>query len=79
MIELDKPEPTRVTVTMGFTRNMGNFESLRIDVGVSSSARDGETADATFDRVYKFTEEKLEEKFNETEQALKEAGLGEQN
>lgn len=77
MIETDKTEPNRVTVTMGFTRNMGNFESLRIDIGVSSSSRAGESAAATVERVYNFTEKALEEKFNETEAALREAGLGE--
>lgn len=76
MIETDKVEPARVTVTMGFTRNMGNFESLRIDVGVESSALAGETVDAAVERVYRFTESKLEEKFTETEEELRKAGLG---
>jgi hypothetical protein len=58
---------------MGFTRNMGNFESMRIDVAVEDSARAGESATALFDRVYAFTEKKLLEKFAETEAALEAA------
>lgn len=76
MIELDKVEPSRVTVQMGFTRNMQNFESLRIDVGLEASTLDNESSAEAFDRVYKFVEDRLEEKFTETEQALREAGLG---
>lgn len=77
MIEVDAPVVPRVTVTMGFTRNMGNFESLRIDVGLEASRLNGEDSKDTFNRVYSFVEERLMEKFSETEQALKEAGLGE--
>ena len=76
MIETDKTEPNRVEVKMGFTRNMGDFESLRIDIGVASSALHGESITDTVKRVYDFTEQQLEQKFTETEEALKEAGLG---
>jgi hypothetical protein len=58
---------------MGFTRNMGNFESMRIDVSVEDSARAGENANDAFNRVYAFTEKKLIEKFGETEAALESA------
>lgn len=83
MIEVDKVEPikvvnpVRVTVQMGFTRNMGNFESMRVEVGLEAPANEGEKASEAFDRVYKFVETKLVEKFEETEQALSSAGLGE--
>lgn len=78
MIETDKinVQPSRVRVGMGFTRNMGDFESLRIDIGVESSSLQGESTADTLNRVYEFTEKALEEKFTETEEALKEAGLG---
>jgi hypothetical protein len=76
MIEVDQVTPPRVSVTMGFTRNMGNFESLRIDVGVEASANKGEKVAEAFDRVYSFVETKLVEKFQETENELKGRGLG---
>lgn len=57
-----KTEPTRVRVALGYTVNMGNFESLRVDIAVEDSARQDETAPVLTDRVYAFTEKKLIEK-----------------
>lgn len=62
--------PTRITVSLGYTRNMGNFESLRVDIGVSDDRRNGETPEQAFDRVYAFVEQKLIDKVQETEKEL---------
>jgi hypothetical protein len=77
MHEVDKVDPVKVSVNIGFKRNMGNYESMNINVGLTASAMSGESAQEAFDRVYTFAEERLMEKFQETEEALKEAGLGE--
>lgn len=82
MIEVDSPQerrqqPLSVNVNMGFKRNMGNYESMNISVGLSAPALRGESATEAFNRVYQFVEDRLMEKFAETEEALKEAGLGE--
>lgn len=61
---------TRITVSLGYTRNMGNFESLRVDIGVADDLRQGEGMDDGFDRVYGYVEKKLIEKVNETEAEL---------
>ena len=58
-------DSTKVTVTLGYTLNLGNFQSLRLDLGVSDSRRDGENINDAFERVYKFVEDKLAEKINE--------------
>ena len=58
---------TKVSVTLGYTLNLGNFQSLRIDLGVVDSKRDGENSDQAFDRVYKFVEDKLAEKIQEAQ------------
>jgi hypothetical protein len=58
-------ENTKVTVTLGYTLNLGNFESLRVDLGVIDSRRDGETVEQAFERVYDFVEGKLTEKVRE--------------
>lgn len=55
-------EPTRVRIALGYTVNMGNFESLRVDIAVEDSAKQGETAVTLTERVYGFTEKKLIEK-----------------
>lgn len=58
---------TKVSVTLGYTLNLGNFQSLRIDLGVVDSKRDGENSDQAFDRIYKFVEDKLTEKIQEAQ------------
>jgi Ethanolamine utilization protein EutJ (predicted chaperonin) len=59
-------ESTKVTVGLGYTLNLGNFQSLRIDISIADNKRDGETANEAFERVYKFVEEKLAEKVRES-------------
>lgn len=63
-------EETKVNVTLGYTLNLGNFQSLRIDLGVVDSRRDGETVNEAFERVYSFVEAKLTEKVNESKAEL---------
>jgi hypothetical protein len=57
---------TKVTVGLGYTLNLGNFQSLRIDLSVSDSKRDGENTNDAFERVYAFVEQKLAEKVKES-------------
>ena len=65
-------EETKVSVTLGYTLNLGNFQSLRLDLGVVDSKRDGENTDQAFDRVYKFVEDKLQSKIAEAQSELSE-------
>lgn len=58
-------DETKVTVTLGYTLNLGNFQSLRIDLGITDGRRDGENIQEAFDRVYGFVEDKLSEKVKE--------------
>ncbi len=60
-------EPTKVSVTLGYTLNLGNFQSLRLDLGVVDSKRDGENTEQAFERVYKFVEDKLTAKILEAQ------------
>lgn len=61
---------TKVRVGLGYTLNLGNFQSLRIDLEVADSKRDGETTSDAFERVYAFVEDKLAEKVKEASQEL---------
>ena len=65
-------ENTKVSVTLGYTLNLGNFQSLRLDLGIIDSKRDGENTDQAFERVYKFVEDKLTEKINEAKAEINE-------
>ena len=63
---------TKVNVALGYTLNLGNFQSLRIDLGVVDSKRDGESIDEAFARVYSFVEQKLITKINEAKEEVSE-------
>jgi methyl coenzyme M reductase subunit D len=65
-------EKTKINVTLGYTINIGNFQSLRIDLGVVDSRREGENIDQAFERVYGFVEEKLIVKINDAKEEVQE-------
>ena len=66
-----KKMSTRVKVDLSFTRNLGNYESIKIGIGIEDDVRQGETVDTATERVYKFVEEKLIQKTTEVEEELK--------
>jgi hypothetical protein len=63
--------PTRVKVGLKFVRNLGNYESLHLEVGVDDYVRSGESVSAAMDRVYAFVEEQLVERMQEVEADLR--------
>lgn len=63
-------DSTHVRVELQYTRNLGNYESLKILVGVEDFVRSGETVDAATERVYEFVENKVIEKVQEMETEL---------
>ena len=65
---------TNVKVELQYTRNLGNYESLKVSVGIEDYVRQGETIDTATNRVYTFVEDKLMEKVNEIEDELKSKG-----
>jgi len=65
-------EETKVGVTLGYTLNLGNFQSLRLDLNVIDTKREGENTNDAFERVYKFVEYKLTEKINEAKSEINE-------
>ena len=65
-------EETKVNVTLGYTLNLGNFQSLRFDLGIVDSRREGETVNEAFERIYNFVELKLGEKVAEAKAEISE-------
>lgn len=53
---------TRVKVSMGVTINTGNFESMRVDIGIEDDARENEHVTDAYERVMRFVEGTLEKK-----------------
>lgn len=65
---------TNVRVELQYTMNLGNYESLKIMIGVEDYQRDGETINDATERVYSFVENKLSEKITE-EKSAKESNV----
>lgn len=63
-------EPTKIQWSLGYTKNLGNFESLRLDCQVSDYVRDDETARSASDRVYALVETELMRKLKEVQEEL---------
>ena len=60
----------KVKVSLGYTLNLGNFESLRIDVGVEDRVIGDENIDHAMERTYKYVEELLTIKVSEAKAEL---------
>lgn len=60
-----------VTAGLTYTRNLGNFENVKVNVEVTADALEGESINTAFERVYSFVEAKLQEKVEEIERDIK--------
>lgn len=66
---VERPQ-TNVRVELGYTKNLGNFENLKVTIAVEDFVRDGESVDSATDRVYAFVESKVVEKVSEISKEL---------
>lgn len=64
---------TSVTVNLGYTLNLGNFQSLRVDLGCTDFLREGEEKEAAMDRVYNFVEAQVIQKVSDAKKELEES------
>jgi len=62
---------TRLSYSAGFTRNLGDFNSLRIDVGIEEDKREGETQSELWQRVVDYVDKRLMEQVAEVESQLR--------
>jgi hypothetical protein len=69
---VEERNETKVSVTLGYTLNLGNFQSLRVDLGIVDHVRDGETTNDAMNRVYDFVEAKVVEKVQEAKSEIAE-------
>ena len=64
---------TRVKCMVGTTIALGDFEFMRIDLGIEDDKRPDETAGMAMDRIFNFIAKRVEEKAAETYAELKKA------
>ena len=65
--EMVERKPDRINITMGFKRNLGNFQSMLLDAGLESDRLEGETIEQHWERVYGFVERKYLQEFDDLE------------
>jgi hypothetical protein len=67
---MEENNSTKVSATLGYTLNLGNFQSLRVDLGVVDHVRQGETTNDAMDRVYAFVENQVIQKVKDAKESL---------
>lgn len=67
---MENAKETKVSATLGYTLNLGNFQSLRVDLGVVDHVRNDETTGEAMNRVYHFVENQVIEKVKEAKESL---------
>ena len=65
-------DKTTVSVNLGYTLNIGNFQSLRVDLGCTDFVRENENVDSAMNRVYEFVENKVVEKIESAKREMNE-------
>jgi hypothetical protein len=50
-----------VSAEIGYTKNLGNFQSVKVSVGAEDYVRNGETFDEAYARLFAKLEDKLAE------------------
>lgn len=61
----NNPDTPVVGVSVGITKNMGNYESLKVDVWLTDKKQDDESINEAYERVASVVSEVLEQIVNE--------------
>jgi len=67
MAELNEVKEFKPSVSAGLTvtKNLGNFESVKVSISVTDQPREGETVTKTIDRIYKLVESEVDARLGE--------------
>lgn len=64
---------TVVKYSVKFVRNLGNYETMHIEVGIEDQTREGETVPVAYDRIKNFVEKKVMQEVVDMEKQLRAA------
>lgn len=64
----------KVKVNLGFTRNLGNFNSARVDIGFEDDVRKDETVEEARKRVYQEVENELMHRLEQVVEQIDQIG-----
>lgn len=62
---------TQITANYGVTKNIGNYESLRLDITLSATIENGDDVDKEWQKLMDIAREKLIESAETEESVLK--------
>lgn len=62
--------PTRIRVSEGITKNLGDFNSFRYDASVELDVEAGETVEEAYERAYALANAEVEKRLTEVEADL---------
>lgn len=74
-MKLSVSESARWSVSLGYTLNVGNFQSMRVDIGLNDSLLPGETSDEAYERISNNVAAKFLAKIKEEKAELESEGL----
>jgi hypothetical protein len=60
----------RASLHLGFTKNMGNYESLKIDVGFERDINEGETVEGAYEKLTDLVLLQLKNRLGQVQRAL---------
>lgn len=66
------PKVEKITLSLGETRNLGNFESFRVEVTVEVRVEDGDKVADVYDKLSKTVRARLEDELHAGETKLDE-------
>lgn len=61
----------KISVSLSFKKNLGNYQSLDVYTGVTVTVRDGEVEGDTYSRAWGIVERQLESELEKVEAELK--------
>ena len=64
-------DPTEIRVDIGFTANVGNYQSIKVSIGLTDWKRESDKdMDAAVTRVYNYVEDQLTARLEDTKRAI---------
>lgn len=66
-------EKTVVKYSAKFVRNLGNYESLHVDIGLEDGIRGDETVKEAYNRIKRFVESRVIQEIKELESEIDQA------
>lgn len=65
MSDITVRQADRVSASVGVTRNLGNYNNVKLDAQWETEVREGETVEEALERAFRTVEAKVEKELND--------------